>query len=79
MSPLPSTWILRANQLPQPGQQVLVFAPAAWQQVTVAAFKLPTTKGSKHMFVAPDPNGVNRYVKGVTHWMPLPEPPAADV
>ncbi|UOG76824.1 DUF551 domain-containing protein [Hymenobacter tibetensis] len=70
-----SIWIARAEQLPQPYQQVLVYAPAAWQQVTVAAFKPPTTAKSKHMFVAPDPNGVNRYIKGVTHWMPLPTPP----
>ncbi|MBC8081950.1 MAG: DUF551 domain-containing protein [Hymenobacter sp.] len=75
MSAPASPWILRAAQLPQPGQQVLVYAPAAWQQVTVAAFKPPATTGSKHMFVAPDPNGVNRYIKGVTHWMPLPDPP----
>ncbi|WP_245124536.1 DUF551 domain-containing protein [Hymenobacter volaticus] len=70
------SWNLRADKLPQPGQQVLVYVPAAWQQITVAAFKIPTTAGAKHMFVAPDRNGVNRYIKGVTHWMPLPEPPA---
>lgn len=76
MSAAASPWILRADKLPQPGQQVLVYVPTAWQQITVAAFKIPTTAGAKHMFVAPDRNGVNRYVKGVTHWMPLPEPPA---
>lgn len=70
-----SSWILRAKELPQPGQLVLVYVPTAWQQITVAAFKIPTTAGAKHMFVTPDRNGVNRYVKGVTHWMQLPEPP----
>ena len=27
------------------------------------------------MFVKPDNKGVDRYIKGVTHWMPLPPPP----
>ena len=76
MSASASSWILRAAELPQLGQQVLVYVPTAWQQITVAAFKTPTTAGAKHMFVAPDRNGVNRYIKGVTHWMPLPESPA---
>ena len=76
MSAPASSWILRAAELPQLGQQVLVYVPTAWQQITVAAFKIPTTAGAKHMFVAPDRNGVNRYIKGVTYWMPLPESPA---
>ena len=70
-----SSWIARADQLPQPNQRVLVYAPSAWLDISVATYSPQNASGSKHMFVTPDIQGVDRYVKGVTHWMPLPEPP----
>ncbi|TGE29154.1 DUF551 domain-containing protein [Hymenobacter metallicola] len=70
-----SIWIARAQQLPQPNQQVLVYVPSSWLEITVATYKPSNAAKSVHMFVSPDPHGVDRYVKGVTHWMPLPSPP----
>ncbi|PJJ59612.1 DUF551 domain-containing protein [Hymenobacter chitinivorans] len=70
-------WIARAQQLPQPNQRVLVYVPTAWLEITVAVYKPSNASKSAHMFVTPDPHGVDRYVKGVTHWMPLPAPPLA--
>ncbi|TGE24974.1 DUF551 domain-containing protein [Hymenobacter aquaticus] len=70
-----SPWIARAQQLPQPNQQVLVYVPSSWLEITVATYKPSNASKSAHMFVMPDRNGVDRYVKGVTHWMPLPAPP----
>jgi len=67
-------WILRTVQLPEPNQRVLVYAPSSWQDIAVATYK-PDNVGAKHMFVKPDNKGVDRYIKGVTHWMPLPPPP----
>jgi len=75
MSTLSSPWISRAEQLPQPNQRVLVYAPSAWHDVVVATYRPQNVSGSKHMFVMPDAQGVDRYVKGVTHWMRLPELP----
>ena len=68
------TWILRTERLPEPNQRVLVYAPFSWQDITVATYK-PDNAGAKHMFVKPDHQGVDRYIKGVTHWMALPETP----
>ncbi|MBC6989747.1 DUF551 domain-containing protein [Hymenobacter sp. BT491] len=68
-------WILRTEQLPAPNQRVLVYAPSSWLDITVATYKPEQTPGAKHMFVTPDRQGIDRYVKGVTHWMPLPDPP----
>ena len=70
-------WIQRVSRLPEPNQRVLVYAPASWQDITVATYK-PDDKGAKHMFVKPDHQGVDRYIKGVTHWMSLPEAPLSD-
>ncbi|MCB2407849.1 DUF551 domain-containing protein [Hymenobacter lucidus] len=70
-----SPWIARALVLPQPNQQVLVYVPSSWLEITVATYKPSNASKSAHMFVMPDPHGVDRYVKGVTHWMPLPAPP----
>ncbi|GAA3993967.1 hypothetical protein GCM10022408_00080 [Hymenobacter fastidiosus] len=66
-------WITRAEQLPTPNQRVLVYVPSAWFDIIVAQYK--PGSGSKHAFIKPDSNGVERYVKGVTHWMPLPPAP----
>ncbi|WP_167852000.1 DUF551 domain-containing protein [Hymenobacter elongatus] len=70
-----TAWITRAQQLPQPNQQVLVYVPSSWLEITVATYKPTNAAKSAHMFVTPDPHGIDRYVKGVTHWMPLPAPP----
>jgi hypothetical protein len=75
MSIADSSWISRAEQLPQPNQRVLVYAPSSWLDILVATYSPQNASGSKHMFVTPDAHGVDRYVKGVTHWMTLPEPP----
>lgn len=70
-----AAWIARAQQLPQPNQQVLVYVPSSWLEITVATYKPTNASKSAHMFVTPDARGIDRYVKGVTHWMPLPPPP----
>jgi|GEM_PF-4941965 len=67
-------WITRTHQLPAPGQRVLVYVPGAWFDIIVAQYK--PGAGSPHAFIKPDANGIERYVKGVTHWQPLPAAPA---
>ncbi len=73
MQPAYQIWLDRLTQLPEPGQCVLVYAPDEWTDMRVATYK-PDNEAS-HAFITKDSNGNTRYVKGVTHWLPIPERP----
>ena len=75
-----SQWISVKDRLPDVGFHVLIYG--SWQTQTVGYLRASVSHGietnGRYWHVAHNTQkGCNWPFEGVTHWMPLPKPPAA--